>query len=133
MGSPGETNVELVERLYEAFDRGDVEAVVGAMAEDVVWTAPEGDPYGGTHRGPAAIKANVLGPLARDAESLGVAPERLVACGDTVVVEGTVHITATWGKQFEVPFVHVVDVDDGEVVRCRAHLDTHLVRRALAT
>ena len=46
-----EDSVDVVRGVYEAFGRGDVAAVLGAMADDVEWHEAEGMPYGGVYRG----------------------------------------------------------------------------------
>jgi ketosteroid isomerase-like protein len=40
----GEQSVEVVRGVYEAFGRGDVPAVLGAMADDIDGTKPTGCP-----------------------------------------------------------------------------------------
>lgn len=63
----GEKSVEVVKGIYEAFGRGDVPAVLAAMADDdIEWYEAEGMPYGGLHHGPDAAAHNVVGPLAQD-------------------------------------------------------------------
>ena len=58
-----EQSVEIVEGLYAAFARGDVPAVLAAMADDIEWHQAEGMPYGGVHRGGDAVARNVFGNL----------------------------------------------------------------------
>ena len=43
--------VEVVRGVYEAFGRGDVAGVLGAMTEDMEWCEAEGMPYGGVYHG----------------------------------------------------------------------------------
>ena len=44
-------NAAVVEAAYEAFGRGDIEAVLGMLDDDVVWSAPLTVPHGGTYKG----------------------------------------------------------------------------------
>jgi hypothetical protein len=53
-------DVAVVRGIYEAFGRGDVDAVFAAMEPDIEWDEAEGMPYGGVHRGRDAIVENVL-------------------------------------------------------------------------
>ena len=51
-------NVQVVQDLYDAFGRGDVPAVLGAMDADIRWSEAEGNPYqmsGEAFVGPDAI------------------------------------------------------------------------------
>ena len=38
-------NVGILKRLYDAFGRGDIPNVLGAMSPDIHWHEAEGNPY----------------------------------------------------------------------------------------
>jgi ketosteroid isomerase-like protein len=116
---------DIIRGLYEAFAHGDVPSVLGAFAPDIEWHEAEGMPYGGVYRGPEAIAENVFGPIATDVEGFAIAPEQLIAAGDTVaaVVRYTGTGKAT-GKALDLGVVHVWDVHDGKVARFRQFADT---------
>jgi uncharacterized protein len=121
----GEQSVEVVKGIYEAFGRGDVPAVLGAMAGDIEWNEAEGMPHGGTYRSPEAVAQNVFGPLIDDVPDFAVRPEEIIASGDTVVT--VVRYTGTGkatGKKLDLPVVHVWEVRDGKVARFRQFADT---------
>ena len=63
-------NVQTVKDLYAAFERGDIQAILGALAEDVDWgydtVASEDIPWYGTNKGPAAVRDNFFGMLAKE-------------------------------------------------------------------
>lgn len=121
----GEDSVDVVRGIYEALGRGDVAAVLGAMADDVAWHEAEGMPYGGVYRGGQAVVENVFGPIMRDVPNFSVSPEEIIGSGDTVAVvvryAGTGQAT---GKQLDLPVVHVWDVRDGKIARFRQFIDT---------
>ena len=120
-----EESVDVVRGVYEAFGRGDVAAVLGAMADDVEWYEAEGMPYGGVYRGGQAVVENVFGPIMRDVSNFAVSPEQIIGSGDTVAV--VVRYTGTGqatGKQLDLPVVHVWDVRDGKIARFRQFIDT---------
>jgi ketosteroid isomerase-like protein len=73
-GLMGRDERPVVKGVYDACGRGDVPAVLAAMAHDVEWYEAEGMPYGGLHHGPDAAAKNVLGPLARDIPDFAAAP-----------------------------------------------------------
>jgi hypothetical protein len=123
--SMAEGSVDVVRGVYEALGRGDVAAVMGAMADDVEWHEAEGMPYGGVYRGGQAVAENVFGPIIRDVPNFAVSPEELIGSGDTVAV--VVRYTGTGqatGKQLDLPVVHVWDVRDGKIARFRQFIDT---------
>jgi ketosteroid isomerase-like protein len=75
-GAMGQANVELVRGVYDAFARGDVDAVFAAMKPDIEWDESEGMPYGGVYHGREAIVANVFGPILADVEGFNREPGR---------------------------------------------------------
>ncbi len=120
-----EQSVQVVEGAYAAFARGDVAAVLGAMADDMEWHEAEGMPYGGIHRGGDAVAQNVFGPLTTDIPDFAVTPIELIPSGDTVAA--VVRYTGTGkstGKELDLEVVHVWDVRDGKLVRFRQFADT---------
>lgn len=116
---------DVVQGIYDAFRRGDMPAVLGAMAEDIEWHEAEGGPYGGVHRGPAAVVENVFGPVGEDVADFAATPEELIASGDTVVVVARYTGTGTaGGNTLDLQAVHIWDVGGAEVVRFRQFVDT---------
>jgi len=119
------SELDAVKDVYEAFGRGDVPAVLGAMAEDVEWNEAEGMPYGGTYHGPQAVLENVFGPILEDVDGFTVSPQRYVGEGETVISLGRYTGTGkATGRALDVPFAHVWELRDGKVARFTQHVDT---------
>jgi ketosteroid isomerase-like protein len=121
----GEQSEELVRDVYEAFARGDVPAVLGAMAADMEWHEAEGMPYGGVYHGGEAVAQNVFGPITQDVVDFAVTAEEFIASGDAVaaVVRYTGTGKAT-GKKLDLPVVHVWKVRNGKAEQFRQFIDT---------
>ena len=120
-----EQSVEIVEGAYAAFARGDVPAVLAAMADDIEWHEAEGMPYGGVHRGGDAVARNVFGPLIADIDDFAVTPIELIPSGDTVAVVARYTGTGkSTGKELDLEVAHVWDVRDGKLARFRQFADT---------
>jgi uncharacterized protein len=130
----GQQSVEIVRGVYDAFGRGDVQAVRGAMADEFEWYEAEGMPYGGLYHNWEAVAENVLGPLIQDIPNFEATPEEFIASGDTVaaVVRYTGSGKAT-GKQLDLPVVHIWDVREPEIVRFRQFADTAELLEVVAT
>ena len=127
-----EESIDVVRGIYEALGRGDVVAVLGAMADDVVWHEAAGMPYGGVYHGGEAVAENVFGPIMRDIPNFAVVPEEFVGSGDTVAV--VVRYTGTGratGKQLDLPVVHVWNVRDRKIARFRQFIDTAIFREVV--
>jgi hypothetical protein len=56
-------NLEIVQRLYEAFAARNREAILEIFDPEIVWIQNEGFPGGGTHIGAESILKDVFGPF----------------------------------------------------------------------
>lgn len=121
----GDQSEELVRDVYQAFGRGDVPTVLGAMAADIEWHEAEGMPYGGVYHGGEAVVQNVFGPIMQDVSDFAVTAEEFIASGDAVaaVVRYTGTGKAT-GKKLDLPVVHVWKVRNGKIQQFRQFIDT---------
>jgi ketosteroid isomerase-like protein len=120
-----EETVGVVRGIYEAFGRGDVEAVLGTFHADIEWYEAEGMPNGGLFRGPEAVATNVFAPIVEDVEGFAVEPGELIDGGDEVVALG--HYTGRGrrtGTEMRVPFAHAWTIRDGKAARFRQYVDT---------
>ena len=120
------SNVQVAARSYDAFARGDLDAVLADMHDEIVWHQAQGLPHGGVYHGIDEVRRNVFDPLDRDWwDEFVVTPEEFVEDGDTVVVLGTYRgVARGTGRRLDVPFVHVWTFADGLAVRFRQFLDT---------
>lgn len=127
-------NASIVRRSYEAFARGDLDAVMADMDEEIEWQQAQGLPHGGTYRGRAAVRAFIFEPLDRDWWSaFSAIPSEFLEAGDEVVVLGRYQGEAkATGKRLDVPFVHVWSLRGGRAWRFRQFLDTAGWREALS-
>jgi ketosteroid isomerase-like protein len=126
-------NIALVRSLYEAFNRGDAETVLGAFDENIEWYEAEGMPYGGLHVGPQAVAEKVFGPVVDDVDGFSVTPDEAYSDGDEVVMVVTYRGTAKEsGNELDNPAVHAWTVRDGKIARFRHFMDTVKYNEVLA-
>jgi ketosteroid isomerase-like protein len=110
-------NVELIRRGYEAFNRGDLEAVFAQLDPEIEWITAPRTPFAGTYRGPDEVRR-----LLRDQrEAFGemtMEPYELFENGDKVVAfvrqRATGHAS---GAEIEIVVGHMWTVRDGKAVR----------------
>jgi ketosteroid isomerase-like protein len=128
-------NVGLLKNLYEAFGRGEIPAVLGAMSPDIRWHSAEGNPYmptGEAWVGPDAVLNNLFMKIGTEWDGFTVHPKSFHAAGDSVIVEG--RYTGTYkstGKGMDAQFCHVWGVRDGKVSKFQQYLDTAKVQDAM--
>ncbi|MGH2920131.1 MAG: nuclear transport factor 2 family protein [Solirubrobacteraceae bacterium] len=120
-------NVELVRSAYEALARGDVSAMLEVLDENVEWNQAEHNPYwpGGPFTGRQAVLEGVLARLGADFDDFTVDVQRVVGCGQTVLVEARYRATVKQtGKPLDAQVAHIWDFRDGKTVRWQQYSDT---------
>jgi uncharacterized protein len=120
-------NATIVRGIYEAFARGDIATVLGTLHEQAEWNEAEHFTYwtGGPFMGPQAVLAGVIARIPQDLDGFAIVVRRIVAAGDTVVVEARYRGTAkATGKALDAQVAHVWDLRDGKVVRFQQYTDT---------
>jgi len=126
------SNLNAVQKVYDAFAKGDIPTVLGSLSADIAWTEAEGFPYGGTYHGPKAILEGVFMRLGSEWEGFAAVPDEFVDGGDTVVALGKYSGTyKRTGKSFQANFAHVWKMSDGKAIRFVQYVDTLVVQRAL--
>jgi ketosteroid isomerase-like protein len=110
-------NRALVQRGYEAFGRGDIEALLALFDENVEWVTPGPSdlPTAGRRRGRQQV-SEFFQTVNSLVEVQRFEPEAFVSEGDRVVVLGseTTRVTAT-GKVLELRWAHAFTVRNGKV------------------
>jgi uncharacterized protein len=121
-------NVQLLKNLYDAFGRGDIPTVLGAMSPDIRWHEAEGNPYmpsGEPWVGPDAVLNNLFMKLGAEWDGFAVHPRQFHDAGDSVIVEGRyIGTYKATGRSADMQFCHVWDIADGKVSRFQQHVDT---------
>jgi len=126
------SNLNAVQKVYDAFAKGDIPTVLGSLSADIAWTEAEGFPYGGTYHGPKAILEGVFLRLGSEWEGFAAVPDEFVDGGDTVVALGKYSGTyKRTGKSFQANFAHVWKMSDRKAIRFVQYVDTLVVQRAL--
>jgi ketosteroid isomerase-like protein len=126
-----EKNIQTVKDFFAAIGRGDREALLALVAEDIEWIIPGEDwPLAGTHRGRAELAA-VLQKASEELETTFPAPPEFVALGDRVLVVGvaTGKIKVT-NKPFKDDWVFDITVRNGKLTKIREYVDTQALARA---
>ena len=125
-------NVKLMKGLYDAFGRGDIPTVLGAMSPDIQWSQAEGNPYrpgGEAWVGPDTVLNELFMRLGAEWDGFTVHPRSFHDAGDSVIVEarysGTFKAT---GKSMDTQVCHVWDIAGGKLTRFQQYADTAKLR-----
>jgi len=130
------SGTEIMTGLYEAFGRGDVEAVLGAMDPQIHWYEAESNPYmpsGEPWIGPDAVLNNLFMRLGDDWDGFTVTPSAFHDAGDVVVVEAryTGRNNGT-GKPLDAQVCHVWTLKDGKITKFQQYVDTAKLQDVMA-
>ena len=127
------SNLAAVRSTYEgsSVENG---ARLGALLDpDVEWIEAAGFPYGGTYRGPDAVRAGVFARLGSEWDQYRAVADAFYDAGDTIVVTGTYHGTyVATGRGMQASFAHVWTVRVGKIVRFEQYVDSAKVREAMS-
>ncbi|MDQ6800059.1 MAG: nuclear transport factor 2 family protein [Acidobacteriota bacterium] len=124
---PSSSNAQQIRSLYDAFGRGDIPTVLGALDPNVEWIEPENTIFGdrNTFRGPKAVAEGVFMRIPQDWNNFRLTIDRLIDGGDTVAVQGRYNATSkSTGLPLNAQYVHVWDIRDGKIVRLQVYTDT---------
>ncbi|RYY10193.1 MAG: nuclear transport factor 2 family protein [Alphaproteobacteria bacterium] len=125
-----EKNIQTVKDFFAAIGRGDQEALLALVADDIEWIIPgEHWPLAGIRHGHAGI-ADLLETASKSVET-STEPWEFVAQRDRVFVAGFARgtIKAT-NKTFEDDWVFAITVRDGRVTHIREYIDTQALAQA---
>jgi len=126
MGNDG--NIELIKKVYADFGRGDIDAIIAVLADDVRWEEPDHPeiPYGGSRRGKAAVREFFKG--VGQVEVTSFEPLEYVGSGDRVLAIGrwSGRVKPT-GKSFKSEWIMSWVVRDGKVSYFRSYEDSAAV------
>jgi ketosteroid isomerase-like protein len=128
-------NIKVVQEAYAAFGRGDVQAILDSLADDIVWKGVYGAgphvPTSGERRGKAQV-GEFFKQLAQNVTFSRFEPKEFIATGDKVVVLGHYTATTPIGKQFDADFVMVFTLHNGKATAFQEFTDSAAINAAYA-
>lgn len=128
-------NIDLLKNAYEAFGRGDVPTVLGAMHPKIEWREAEGNPYmpsGDAWIGPDDVLNQLFVRLGAEWEPFIVTPRTFYDAGATVVVEGRYSGTyKETGREMDVQFCHVWTILDGKLRKFQQYTNTAALQEVM--
>ena len=108
-------DIETMQSAYDAFNRGDIPAVMEVMHPEVQWTEPGGGRSpAGTFSGPESVANDVFAAIPEHFEQFRANPQDWIDAGDRLAVAGHFHGSSKSGGVVDVPFVHLWTMRDGK-------------------
>jgi ketosteroid isomerase-like protein len=126
-------NLDALKGGYDAFNSGDMDAVLEVWSDDIRWEGSTNEriPGGGKYDGKDEAK-QVLENIPQNYDGLAAPADEYLEDGDTIVVlgrfEGKVKDS---GNEFKVPYVHVWRMKNGQAQRVQMLTDTAEILHAV--
>ena len=119
-------NKRLIQKVYDSFNAGDIEALLAAFSVDIDWQVPDIEhvPFSGSRRGRQQV-GEFFAQMGEQQDVQELELEDFIAQGDKVVVLGHYawHVKST-GRKFAGDWAHVFTVRSGQIVRFQEYTDT---------
>jgi ketosteroid isomerase-like protein len=127
----GAEDVKVIQDIYGDFGRGDIGSMLGKLSDDVEFISPGTLPWAGRHHGHEAVAA-FFQRLGGALDITRFEPREFLNDGDKVAVIGFEAATSrSTGRSFEMDFVHVWTVRDGQACPWHDFYDTGVVASVL--
>lgn len=125
-----QNNKELVTRFLQDFSRGDVNAILDAMADDATWwTAGRIKGMSGTAS--KEVFGSGLPNLLSACKNgrIEITPTAMTAEGDRVAVEAESNAETTTGREYRNQYHFLFEVRGGKIAAVKEYMDTEHARR----
>jgi ketosteroid isomerase-like protein len=128
-------NKSLLRSIYEEISKGNVQALLDNVTEDVRWTIIGTTVLSGTFHGKQEVIDKLLKPLrARLADGpIVFTLERLIAEGDYVVMQARARAMSRSGSPYNNTYCIVARFADGKLKEMTDYIDTELITSALGS
>jgi uncharacterized protein len=114
-------NVETARRGYEAFNRGEMEAVYARLDAGIVWEEWSAVPDAQTYKGHDGVRA-FFEKLSESFDRLRFEPQEFIEVGDQLVIPTLVQVRGREsGAEATLSTVHVWTYRNGKGVRVRVY------------
>ena len=121
-------NKELIRNMFAELGRGNADAFLGAMADDLRYTLMGNTRFSGTFNGKQELISRLLTPLmAALTDGIALTPFNLIADGDFVAMQANGKAMTKNGKPYNNSYCHVFRIVNGKIVEVTEYLDTELV------
>jgi ketosteroid isomerase-like protein len=127
-----QSNIDLLKRAYEAYDKGDIPRLLGLCAQDIEWEIPEveGIPFTGKRHGLAQV-SDFFRVMAECQDTREFKADRFLGQGDQVIVLGHGSFTVRAnGAEFSDDWCHVFSIAYGKIASFKEYCDTHKAAQA---
>jgi ketosteroid isomerase-like protein len=127
-----EQNIELITRTWQSVAKGDADAALANMSDEISWIIPGHlANVSGLKRGKGDVGKFISGIRNAFPEGLKSEIRKVHGAGDTVIVELTNRGKAFNGKDYENEYCFIFEVENNKIRRIREYVDLLTVKETL--
>jgi ketosteroid isomerase-like protein len=124
-------NKQFISNMFAELSKGNGDAFLNALADDVSFTIIGSTKYSGTFKGKQELINKLLAPLNAQIEGgMTITPDNLIADGDFVAMLAHGKALSKNGRRYDNTYCHVFRFANGKVRDVTEYLDTELVTSA---
>jgi hypothetical protein len=124
-------NKQFIINTFAELSKGNGDAFLGALADDIRFTIIGTSKYSGTFKGKEELISKLLAPLNAQVEGgMAITPDNLIAEGDFVVMQARGKALSKNGQRYDNTYCHVFRFANGKVQEVTEYLDTELITTA---
>lgn len=125
------SNVELIQKFYNAFKNKDMKIIQQLCDEKIEWNTLKGMPHGGKYVGSDAIFNDYFANMLSNFKEFHAIPEEYLDSKNHVIVIGRYTGISKQEKEFDVPFSHIYEIRDNKIFKFRQFTDTQKIQESL--
>jgi ketosteroid isomerase-like protein len=124
-------NKELIRNMFAELHKGNFDAYLDCMADDLRFTMIGTSRFSGTYTSKQEFVEKVIMPIGSQLDGgVDMQVENLIAEGDTVVMQASGKAGTTAGKRYDNVYCQVFTIANGKVQEVMEYLDTEVVTSA---
>jgi ketosteroid isomerase-like protein len=124
-------NKQFISNMFAELSKGNGDAFLNALADDVSFTIIGSTKYSGTFKGKQELINKLLAPLNAQVEGgMTITPDNLIADGDFVAMQARGKALSKNGRRYDNTYCHVFRFANGKVQEVTEYLDTELITAA---
>ena len=124
-------NKQFISNMFAELSKGNGDAFLNALADDVSFTIIGSTKYSGTFKGKQELINKLLAPLNAQIEGgMTITPDNLIADGDFVAMQARGKALSKNGRHYDNTYCHVFRFANGKIQQVTEYLDTELITSA---
>jgi ketosteroid isomerase-like protein len=124
-------NKQLIQNMFAELSKGNANAFLANMADDVRFTLIGTTKYSGVFNGKQELVNKLLAPLTAQLEGgITLTPDNFIADGEYVAMQARGKANTKSGKPYNNTYCQVFRIVNGKVQEVTEYLDTELVTSA---